>query len=465
MERFVKNRKISAVITLLLSLYLFALVVGCTKKSEPPFKNVVLIIVDTLAVDFLDAYNIDRATSSNIDALAKSGTTFERAYSPSSWTKPSVSSIFTGVMPTVHGVRTINDVLPSEFNTLAERLKEREFKTAGFVSHTLISPALGYAQGFDQYDTIPFKGNVHNVISSEKVTDMGVSWLKDSLKDSAKGDKPPFFIFLHYFDPHNNYKHHEKFDRTSWYKGELTPGIDIRQLRKKSSTFTNDDIRYLRGLYEEEIAHTDHEIGRFLKTLNELGLTDETLIILTADHGEELMDRGFIGHSRTLYDELIRVPLIFSLPGKIKSQRISEPVGTLDILPTILDFFGARRDEVFRGASLKDSLLSGTAPPLANVYSEVDFRSNAIKSYKISVVQGSKKLILDKPTKKMELYDLKLDPKELINLADVDKKTVDELSPLLLSYEVEQNKEVRKEAPPPERSPEEIEQLKSLGYL
>ena len=442
---------------------------GCTRSSRDSTPNVVLIIVDTLAVNHLGTYGHPSSPSPNIDKLAESGTVFEKAYTPAPWTKPAVSSVFTGVMPSMHGVKSIDDVLPESFNTLAERLKRTDYLTAGFVSHTLISPKLGYAQGFDTYDTVPFKGNVHSVISSEKVTDMGLDWLK-SYKENYKerSDSNKFFLFLHYFDPHNNYQHHKEFDQTSWYKGDLTPGMDIRAIRAKIPNITEDDVKYLRGLYDEEIAHTDREIGRFLGTLKDMGLSDNTIIILTADHGEEFFDHGSIGHSRTLFDELTRVPLIISYPGKVKPQRVSEPVTTLDILPTVLDEVNLNEDrQGLAGISLKETLLEGKELPRRDIYSEVDFKSSYIKAYKISVVRGIHKAVLDKPTQSCELYDLESDPKELSNISSKDPALFSTLSSLVIDYQNKYQKNSQNEEMQmvPERSSEEIEQLKSLGYL
>lgn len=462
-------------LSLLISLIIFS---GCSKKESPPFKYILLIVVDTMAVDYLGAYNPNRSATPNIDKLATRGVLFERAYSPAPWTKPAVSSIFTGVFPSVHGVRSINDKLPHEFETLAERLKHHGFKTGGVVSHTLISPEMGYAQGFDTYDIISYKGNIHNVVSSAKVTEMGIEWLKNHIvggSSKVDSDQNTFFLFLHYFDPHNNYFHHKKFDRTSWYKGDLKPGMDIRELRKKIPNMSSDDIKYLKGLYEEEIAYTDYEIGKFLDYFETLEQAKDTLIIFTVDHGEEFLERNTIGHSNTLYDELIKVPLIFVPPTqggsssdkKFVVDRIKDPVSTMDIMPTVLDLLNEKPKSKFNGVSLKDLLYGGARQSAGNVFSEVDFKSSYIKANKISLVRDNLKLILDKPTGNFELYDLLQDPAEKKNLFEEFKESEEVRSLLLLikAYEDDFQKGGVQETKPLERSPEELEQLKSLGYL
>lgn len=465
MIRFlIKTLHIQLVLIAALSFLIFSLS-GCTKKETGPFRNVLFIVIDTLTADRLGVYGATNSPSPNIDNLAKKSSVFERAYSPAPWTKPAVSSMFTGVMPSVHGVLSIDEILSAEEKTMAEYLKERDFATAGFVSHTLISPTLGYAQGFDSYETVPFKGNVHNVISSAKVTDMAIKWLKNF---TAKQDNP-FFLFVHYFDPHNNYHHHSEFDRTSWYKGPLKAGMDIRELRNLIPEMTDEDARFLKGLYDEEIAFTDRYIGQLLQTLDDLEISEETMIVLTADHGEEFLEHGAIGHSRTLYDELVRVPLLIRMPKEGKQRRINEAVSTLDLLPTLLDYLSITGDDKFQGQSLKPAILSGMGTKDREIFSEVDFRSSAIKAFKIALIQNEFKLIFDKLDSTFELYDLIRDPKERKNLITIETERLARMSAPIRAYQARFQSEnlatPKKRKDIKAHTPEEVEQLKSLGYM
>ncbi len=454
----------SAIIFVTIFLFSTCLLFGCTKSTESEVKNVVFVLVDTLAARHLGAYGATNSPSPNIDKLASGSVLFERAYSPAPWTKPAVASIFTGVMPSTHGVLSIDDILGSEEKTLAEYFKENNFSTAGFVTHTLISPELGYAQGFDSYETIPFKGNVHNVVSSEKVTNMAIQWMKNQNRDQ----KNPFLLFVHYFDPHNNYHQHPDFDRTSWYNGPLKSGMDIRELRNKIPEMTPDDIRFLKGLYDEEIGFTDRNIGRLLSTLDELEIADDTIVVLTADHGEEFLDHGAIGHSRTLYDELIHVPLIVKIPGQSKPQKIKEPVSTMDLLPTLLDLFSFKGDSKLQGVSLRAALTAGVGQGGRDIYSEVDFRSSAIKAYKIGLIQDNFKVVLDKTDSSLELFNLSSDPKEQKNLNTIETERLSNMSKLVREYQAKYQSDF--EIPNGKKqikthTPEEVEQLKSLGYI
>ena len=311
-------------------------VLGCEQKGSSAVEsklNVVLIVVDTLGARHLQAYDSRLNNSPNIARLAKEGVLFKNAYSVAPWTKPAIASIFTSLLPSEHKLRDLHDKLDNEHLTMAELLKLRGYATMGKVSHTFLNDKQGFSQGFDSFEVVPFRGNVHHAITSETVSTRALRWLEHQQKVAAD---QPFFMFLHYFDPHYNYQHHPQFDRTSKYKGKLQPGTDIRELRRLIPELTKEDIQYLVDLYHEEIQYTDYHIGRVIDELRKRGLDRNTLVILTADHGEEFMEHDYIGHTRTLYDELVNIPLIFWLPGQFEPAQIQENVSSLDILPTVL---------------------------------------------------------------------------------------------------------------------------------
>jgi arylsulfatase A-like enzyme len=447
-----------------LALLSLALVSGVVLafKMPPPFKNVILIAIDTLNAHHLGAYGAERSPSPNIDQLAKNGIVFERAYSAAPWTKPAFASMFTSLYPSEHGVTAFDRILSEDKFTVGEYFKSKGFSTAGIVSHILVQPQFGYAQGFDYYELIPFKGNVHSIISSLRVTDMATRWLESN-------SERPFFMFLHYFDPHNNYYHHKKFDRTSWYKGPVTSGMDLRELKKLIPNMTKEDVVALRGFYDEEIAFTDFSIGLLLSYLRDHGLDKDTLIVLTADHGEELTERGYIGHTRTLYDELVRVPFIFNLPGRFAPARVKEPVSTMDLLPTMQGLFGDKKQTQIAGEDLSEILLAGAKEPLARkIFSEVDYRAGQITAHKLGVVDGNLKLVLDKSSQQYEFFDLKKDPSETINIEDSSSPDFKRLQAAIKGFQaryqtdaVESNKLVAPKA----ESQDKMDQLKSLGYL
>lgn len=430
------------------------------RGNSAPARNVIIIGIDTLGAEHVGAYSPGLTTTPNLDKLADNGALMQQAFSTAPWTKPSFASLFTGNMPSRHGVIQLNDILADTAETLAERLRSAGFQTGGFVSHVFLNRKSGISQGFDTYRVVSFKGNVHDAVTSHKVTDAGMKWISDA---AAKED--PFFLFLHYFDPHYNYQHHEQFSRTSNYKGTLEPGLNIRVLRDRIPTLTKEDIQYLIDLYHEEIEYTDHHIGRLLEHVRSLGLEDDTLVVVMADHGEEFMRHGWLGHTRTLYDELIKIPLIFSLPGKVREQSVSTPVSLIDIAPTVLDLLGVSRSaQSFDGLSLAACLLEGECDlPRDRLFAEVDFKSSNIDAHKSAVITDPHKLILDLPTQSRELYDREQDPEELKNLAETESGTLRELDEKLDEY-------LRRDKSKPvqgalEHTPEEVEQLKSLGYM
>lgn len=458
---------LSGILGALISVVLISASTACAENKLPALEelNIVMIVVDTLAVEQLSPYNSQVTFTPNVSKLATGGVLFKRAYSPSSWTKPSIASLITGQFPSHHKVIKLNDILPENAQTSAEVFKQLGFSTAGFISHTLIDSQAGYAQGFDSYRIVPFKGNVHAAVTSTQVSDLALEWLSEHAQtENAKR----FFLFLHYFDPHYNYQHHTEFNMTAGYKGKLKPGTGIRALRNKIPTLTSEDIKFLIGLYKEEIAYTDKQIGRVIDYLAAQNtLNKNTLIIFTADHGEEFMRHGWIGHTRTLYDELIHVPLIYYLPGKLPARAVSDPVTTMDTLPTLLSLSKNFKSEIqYDGISLAAALRGESLPKDRDVFSEVDFKSSNVDTNHIAVVSGTHKLILDKKVRSFELFDLLADPEEKHDLFQSAPQIAQALMPKLLGFEDRVQSHLKNEpAESIERTPAEIEQLKSLGYL
>ena len=274
---------IAARIDLRLMALLFLL--GCTwgcSRNQPP--NVLFIVVDTLRWDHLGCYGYERNTSPSIDTLASESVRFERAYSAAPWTKPSVASMITGLYPSTHGAAQLKSILPASIDTLAELLSREGFQTAGVVSHLLVSALLGFGQGFDSYLESESRGHDH--VSTNGVTNQAIERLEKMAVDGR-----PFLLFVHYFDPHYNYLRHPEYGFAAEAGGRLTGTENINQLRRMLDSLTHEEIGFLLDLYDEEIRFTDAGIGRLLSRFRELGLYDDTLIILTSDHGEEFLER------------------------------------------------------------------------------------------------------------------------------------------------------------------------------
>ena len=284
-----------------LALLLFSVVGGC---SPTPRSNALLIVIDTLRADHLGCYGYPRNTSPAIDALAREGTRFARAYSAAPWTMPSVASIFTGLYPSAHGATSVQMPLPDSVTTLAEVVKAHGFATSGVVSHNLVSKeTLNFGQGFDVYFEDEAKGHAH--VSTPGVTKQAI----ERLQYHASQDEP-FLLFVHYFDPHFDYQNHAGIDFAAPRRGRLTGREPYARLKKLFPRLRKEEVEFIRDLYDEEIRLIDGGVGRLLSELSMLGLDDTTVVVLTADHGEEFGEHGSIGHTRSLYEELVHVPLI-----------------------------------------------------------------------------------------------------------------------------------------------------------
>jgi len=437
---------------------------GCgsgAEHSTPAGKpNVVLVLIDTLGAKYLGCYGAADPHSPAIDRLAAEGKRCELAYAPAPWTKPSVASLFTGSMPSRHGVeKMLTGRLSDDFETMAERFRAAGYRTHGIISHMLIRERFGYRQGFEGWDETSIAG--HDGICGEHVTERALEWLD---QEEKSGNSAPYFLFVHYFDPHYAYQDQPGIDLIAGYHGDLKPGMSIGELRERRASMSPEDVRFLVNLYREEIAFTDREIARLLARLPR-----DTLVVLAADHGEELMDHGWIGHTRTLFDEILRVPLIFRWPGVLAPGVITTPVSLVDVLPTLDELVGlGAADARWEGSSLAP-LLRGEATELAprDLFSEVDFdpaegRAPEGRASKAALLRGSWKLIHDRSRKRIELYDRSTDPAEKTNRLGQDPARDAELEQALLGWE--SGRPARAAEGAATVDPAELKELEDLGY-
>ena len=295
------------------SLVLFA----CSEPAAPPPSdedrplNVLLITVDTLRADHLGCYGYDRPTSPRIDALAEESLVFDDAQATSSWTLPSLVSLMTSVYPSSHGCVKRDIALGDSFETLAEKLRDEGYYTGGIVSQAFASRRYGLDRGFQSFDDdLAELSRGHELFkkTSQTITGKAEKWLKAR---AAEPDPRPWFLWLHYFDPHVAYVSHAGYSEQFGTKEEL-------------------------DLYDGEIAWTDFHVGRVLDVLGESGLDEHTLIVFTSDHGEEFSDHGGLYHRNTLYREVLHVPLIVRVPQGERG-RTNRPTSLVDVAPTILE--------------------------------------------------------------------------------------------------------------------------------
>ncbi len=371
-----------------------AVPMACAPAPSPaPRPNILLITIDTLRADHLGIYGYELPTSPAIDAFARRGTVFDRAQSSSAWTLPSLASLMTSTYTSTHGCWNFRSRLDDGFTTLAELLAVEGYATGGVASHTFLASSYGLAQGFGHYDEelAPTKGaQAHNAITSSRVTDKGLAWIDHRARLARRAgdaDAAPWFLWVHYFDPH--YIYHEHAGVTERFGSE------------------GDRVRY-----DGEIAHTDAQVGRLLAGLRERGLDDETVVVLTADHGEEFGDHGSKHHGRTLYREVLRVPLILAGPG-IAAGRATEPVSVVDVLPTLLDLLDVPPPPLIKGRSMRRALEGESLAPralLAELRLFDGYHADAL-------IHGRWKAVVDADSGVARLFDLEADPGETRDLA------------------------------------------------
>ena len=400
--------------------------------------NVVLIMVDTLRADHLSCYGSTAVKTPHIDALAADGTRWANAFAQASWTRPSVATILTGLYPSSHGAVHKADRLPERVDTLAERLRAIGYRTVGFADNANISQAFNFQQGFDEYRYLEpdfffgasepasqlalYSGlrlvrerflahsvDVHQYYQPAEVVTAEVRrWL-----DRGAGEQP-FFLFVHYMDPHDPYFAHpfngEGYARVA--HPNPPPALAER----------------LHRLYEGEVAYLDEHLGVLFDDLRRRGLYGRTLVVLTADHGEEFHEHGGWWHGTTLYDEQIHVPLIVKPPGAHGpgptggagpiggAGRVFEELATsLDIAPTILAAAGLTVPKTLPGHALP--LDGGAAPARESTFAEEDLEGNVLQAVRtrewklITANEGNPRGLAPE-----ELYDLPHDPGERQNV-------------------------------------------------
>jgi arylsulfatase A-like enzyme/Flp pilus assembly protein TadD len=402
-------------------------------RARPAIRNVLLISIDTLRADHLGAYGFPRPTTPNIDALAREGVLFKDARTPVPMTLPAHVSLFTGTLPPTHGLRdNLQNRLPEGSLTLAEMLKARGFTTGAIVSSFVLDRRFGLSQGFDSYDD-RFQA-VHKIgdlteRKGDEATRRAQEWL-DGHQDR------PFFLFLHFYDPHDPYEPPEPFAS-----------------------------RWKERPYEGEVAFADDCVGQVLQKLRQLGLYESTLIVVTGDHGEMLGEHGEQNHGFFIYEGALRVPLVVRVPGApAAGAQVEHPVSLIDIAPTVLSLVGAEARKEGQGVDLSPWLAGrGAGGGARTHYAETvtPTRYYGASSLLAVVADGWKYIETARP----ELYDLRRDPAEAVNLLAREPAKADALARTLVGILAAAG---RAPGPAPESAALDEasrERLAALGYL
>lgn len=418
--------------------------------ARPAGPSVLVVVIDSLRVDHVGSYGHSEDTTPHLDALAAAGSRYTTAYSTAPWTTPSVASMFTGRHPTALGIVDRATALAPGLPTLAERMRQAGYRTGAVVSHCLLAADLGFDQGFERFDEVV--GEVDGTTSPE-ATDRALRFLR------RHGDEP-FLLFVHYFDPHYDYVEHPEHVFGTGYEGPLHSGQRIFDQRELAPTLTATDREYLVGLYDSEIRHNDMQLGRLLDALEDEGRLDETLVVVTSDHGEAFLERGdpWIGHSRTVFDELIHVPLVVRWPGQTRAEVIDTPVSLVSLHPTVA-----------RESGLADSPQLPPAIPTWREPGPVEpllFAETHKEGYRAAVVRWPWKLIADESSGEEHLYALDRDPGEELDLASARPDIRAQLATQLQSWRRRSSADgIDPESVRPRLDAGQEERLRALGYL
>ncbi len=447
---------------LLVSLVL-SLLLGCLMAAQPkPTENakrpnLLLVTFDTTRVDRLGCYGYREAQTPAIDRLAAEGVLFEKAYAQATQTLPNHCSLFTGLYPITHNVLSNGQRLSDEAWTLAEILRSQGYRTGAVVAAAPLMEVFNLGQGFGYYnDTFKestlvrgFKAFLRmftfqkvNLPTSKHALDVtrtARQWLARRARD-----KKPFFLWVHYFDPHHPYEFHPDFEKAA----VLSEG--------KGNEYGEKEANYI-----NEIEFADYQLGKLLDFMDRRDLTQNTLTVFTTDHGESLGEHSYRGHRQETYESIIRVPLILRMPNRLPAgQRLATPAMSIDVLPTVLRLLQIPYiPSSFQG---KDLLALSVDKP-RKIYSLAVKLFTKSPTRRSLIYDDLKFIEYDNPQKNA-LFDLREDPGETVNLLHLDPAAAGRLDWL---EEIREwfRRDGRLEFSDFRMTKEQIERLKSLGYI
>lgn len=444
--RAMKGKKTLLLVTLLCFAGLCSWYLLAPKRA--PF--VIVILLDTLRADHLSTYGHHHVTSPELDAFGKEAIVFSNAFSTAPWTPPSVASLFTGLYATAHGMTPSKDKilaretgfqLQDQNRTMAEYFRDAGFATAGISANPWISEEFGFSQGFDAYSVIR-KG------TAKMVTDAAMSQTEKFL-----GSGKPSFLYLQYIDPHHPY----------------SPPAEFRKLfpaQGRDATLSEDLQKKIR-LYDGEIRYLDKELGRLFAYLKSKELFDDAVIVITADHGEQFMDHGEVGHGLMLFNSETHVPLYVKPNLRTTGERVETPVSVVDILPTVLELTGIRPTAPLSGVSLMNrkavEMRDGVMSEVSRTYFQRSFVGT--DGRKLIQTAENEEGLQNGTLKVLGVFDAVREPAEVVPLQDETrllelKISMDQAFKESLTLRPKGNA-----GPKKTMSQESLEQLKSLGYI
>ena len=399
--------------------------------------NVLLVSIDTVRADYLRLYDAKGVETSNLEQLAKEGILFRKAISQIPYTLPSHTSLFTGLHPVAHGVRdNVEDILRKEIPTIAETFQKHGYNTAGFIGSMVLNRTTGLAKGFEYYDDFLSRADVRGEDlgaierRAQEVFYSFQNW------QEKRTEQKPFFAFLHFYDPHDPYE-------------------------PPASFFPKEDTAQER--YKGEIRYVDHVLGNLFEFLRSKNLWDNTILVITSDHGEMLQEHGEIGHGYFLYQPALSVPLIFHVPNGKQGKEIPDIVQLVDVPSTLLELTGLPIPRGMQGESLVPFLQGESRRKNRFALSESYFASIQLGVSPIFSIQDSTWKYIESPHP--ELYDLAKDPKETRNIIEEKKSLSQQMKQKLLKYGEIHRGPAAEQSEKRSITPEQEEQFAALGYL
>ena len=410
-------------------------------SEEETRPNVLLYVVDALRPDSLGCYGNEEVATPAIDGLAREGVLFENAFAQSSWTRPSITTILTGLYPGAHSVLGRQHRLAQNLTLLPEILRQRGYRTGFITTNPNVGSFFGFDQGWDTLQELYERrdeGHVRStelITRSDTVTTAAIDWIGQAAQ--------PFFLLILAVDPHWPYQPPERFDRYA----RAAPG----------------DRERMRGLYHGEVAANDDSFGKLLAHLRDRKLYDDMVIVFTSDHGEEFWEHDERGHGKALYEESIRIPLVIRAPSFGEGQRIDRPVQSVDIMPTLLTLAGLPIPSPMDGQPIP--MTATEATPVFSRLLHDNQNLAAIRDYPW-------KLIWNRETDEKQLFNLAEDPAELTPVTNQNGE-MERLAHRLFQHAAQNlarreslNKNVDPETVSEETIPDNVrETLKALGYV
>lgn len=471
--------------------------------------NIILIVMDSVRAANLSCYGYPRVTTPNLDTIATQSALFEQAISVGCWTLPVHASLFTGLYPLSHNVTVSRDALPDNFPTLARQLKEANYQTACFSNNAYISDVTGLTQGFDTVENIWRVSNprgtqrtklgklIKNLESKGPLTrpvialirkvqrvrmilkrqrnqsDKGGQLTNNKIQDWLTKDRNPdvpFFLFVNYMECHEPYNPPHPYNRRFMAK-RYTPsrvaqiGTKEEIASRVSEQRGQEDLEILQALYDGEINYLDHKIGELVHFIETLSILDNTVLVITSDHGDSLGEHHQIGHRITLYEQLVHVPLLIRYPKRFQpNTRVAQQVSLIDLYSTLLELAGVKSSPVTTNGSYSLTKTPSNGDEIRPFTIAENVAPKSLNGVTNQMIRTNTYKYIWKSNRQHELYNLINDPRELHNVAAKESEVVDNLDKQLeawrqsvQSYQVETNQVQYDDTL--------VERLQALGYM